>query len=85
MTILESFSHGGACMPNLESLLCLKLGKKVWGGVGWVGWVRKPILVLSFGPRFGLKISKLAGHYHSSKIVEPPTQLNCVVHWYTSK
>ena len=52
VTILELLSHGGAYMPNLDSLLCLEPSKKFVVGVGWVC---KSILVLSFGPRFWLK------------------------------
>ena len=40
---MELLSHGGTW------------GKNCGGGVDGVGWACKPILVLSFGPRFGLK------------------------------
>ena len=51
LTILELFSHGGAYIPNLSLLLWLEPLKSLW----WGGWVCKPILVFTFGPRFGLK------------------------------
>ena len=54
MTILELLSHGGAYMPNLDSLLCLEPSKK-FVVVGGVGWVCKPILVLEFRAKIWTK------------------------------
>ena len=56
MTILELLSHGGACIPNLDFLLCLEPSKK-FVVVGWGGCVN--LFLSNSSPRSKVQTSVL--------------------------